>query len=96
MSGHSAVVDPVPRAPLPDGIEMIRLRKITATFGFAEVRLRGVMLHNLKVEKTFQGLRISPPTTPDKDGKPWPSYVLQPGTREIVEAAVRQAWERSS
>ena len=41
------------------------------------------------------GLRISPPSTTGKDGASWPCYSLQPGTKEIVERVIADAWAQS-
>jgi hypothetical protein len=84
------------RLPLPQGIETVRLRKIAPDFAYCDVRLPAVHLLNLNVKRLASGgFRISPPSAPDREGKPWPSYHLQPGTKEAVEAAICAVWEQS-
>lgn len=77
------------------GIERIVLKRVSADLAFADVRLPGVNLTGLRVEKDIAGLRITPPTRADRQGREWPIYALQPGTREAVEASIREAWSRS-
>jgi hypothetical protein len=83
-------------ARLPHPIELVRLNRLGPDFGYASVRLPDVMLNNITVRKSEDGsLTFTPPSTPDKHGRPWPAYNLQPGTREVVEAAIAEVWARS-
>jgi hypothetical protein len=83
-------------ARLPHPIETVRLHRIGADFAFASVRLPGVMLNGLQVRVQPDGeLRITPPSTPDKSGRMWPCFTLQPGVREAVEASIAVVWARS-
>jgi hypothetical protein len=72
-------------APVRPLIELIRLRRLSADFGYVSVRLREVMLNGIavKVERNG-GLRITPPSTVSKDGTEWPCFNLQPTSRFIV------------
>ncbi|MBV8093129.1 MAG: hypothetical protein JO110_07820 [Acetobacteraceae bacterium] len=77
-------------------LERITLRRVSPTFGFADVRLPGVNLCGLRVERRRDGpLIIRPPEQIDREGRSWPTYSLQPGTREAVEAAIKDLWARS-
>ena len=79
-----------------DSIERIVLRRVSRTLGFCDVRLASVNLRSLRVEDGPSGIKITPPTTQDRDGRDWPVYSLQPGAREAVEAEIRRAWARSA
>ena len=86
-----------PEQRLPAPVELVRLNRINAEFGFAAVRLPGVMLHGIAVRQAPDGdLRITCPSTADRTGKRWPSFSLQPGTREAVETAIRACWDRTA
>ena len=76
-------------------VERIVLKRVSPDLAFADVRLPGVNLTGLRVENGLSGLRITPPTRADRQGREWPIYALQPGTREAVEASIREAWSRS-
>ncbi len=78
-------------------VERVSLRRVSPGLGFVDVRLPAVHLCSLRVEQQRDGtLAITPPTQADRNGRPWPLYALQPGTREAVEAAVRDVWARSA
>ena len=81
---------------IADLVERVTLRRTSASFAFADVRLPGVNLHGLRVEATESGrLSIRPPEQRDRHGRCWPIYVLQPGTLEAVEARVAALWAQS-
>ena len=76
--------------------ERISLRRISPTFGFAEVPLPGVNPCGLRVEQGPDRLLvISLPAQVDRQGRTLPIYSLQPGTREAIEAAISDLWARS-
>jgi hypothetical protein len=78
---------------LPPPVEFCRIRRLSSTFGFASVRLPQVLLHGLRIQVRHDGaLRITPPTTADRNGMPWPCYCLQPKTKEAVERAIEALW----
>ena len=82
-------------ALLPHPVEPIRLHRVSPTFAFADVR-SGVHLRSIGVGQQPSGaLRITPPSTTGRDGRLWPCFALQPGTREAVDAAIAQVWEAS-
>ncbi len=77
-------------------VERIRLRRVSPTLAFAEVRLPGVNLHGLRVEQRPGGsLTIQAPERQDSAGRTWPVYALQPSTREAVLAEVERLWDVS-
>jgi hypothetical protein len=81
---------------LPPPVELCRIRRVSPTLGFASVRLPGVLLNSLQIQVQYDGgLRISPPSTADRNGVPWPCYSLQPGTKEIVEMAIAAVWAQA-
>ncbi len=83
-------------APGCHAVERIRLRRISLTLGFAEVRLPGVNLCHLRVEERHDGqLTVRPPTQTDKQGRTWPAYTLQPLWREAIEAKIAVLWAQS-
>ena len=76
--------------------ERISLRRVSPTLGFADVRLAAVHLRGLRVEQTPSGrITVKPPEQRDSQGRAWPLYALQPGTREQVEAELCAMWARS-
>ena len=77
------------------GIERVFLRRLSPTFGFAEVRLPGVNLTGLRIDAGAAGIRITAPTRQDDQGRMWPVYALQPGVHEEVEAEIRRVWART-
>ncbi len=78
-------------------VERISLRRASPTLGFADVRLSEVNLRSMRVERRPDGrLTITPPQQQDRNGRSWPLYALQPGTREAVEREISLAWERSA
>ena len=80
----------------PAAVERVRLRRISRTFGFVDVRLSSVNLHDLRIEEGQDGqLTIKPPEHFDKQGRRWPAYSLQPECRALVEAEIRALWNRS-
>ena len=79
------------------GVERVSLRRVTPTLGFADVRLAQVNLRSMRVEVQADGrLTVTPPEQKGKDGRSWPLYALQPGTREAVEREIAAVWERSA
>ena len=83
-----------PTSVLPHPVELIRMRRISPDFAYADVRLPGVHLRNIAVALQRNGtLLITPPSTTGRDGRLWACYSLQPGVREAVEAAITQSWE---
>ena len=81
---------------LPHSIEVVRVNRISADFGYASVRLPEVMLNNITVRMREDGaLTFTPPSTPDRHGRPWPCFVLQPRTKEAIEAAIAALWART-
>jgi len=76
------------------GPERVTLRRVSADFAFADVRLPDVNLCGLRVERTPWGITITPPVVTGRDGRVWPAYRLQPGTREAIESAIRELWLR--
>lgn len=75
------------------GVEYVRLRPISPTLAFADVRLRAVNLHNLRIEQGPDGcLTIKAPEQQDKQGRRWPAYTLQPACRVAIEAEVAVLW----
>lgn len=80
----------VRRAP---EIERILLRRVSSTFGFAEVRLPGVNLRDMRVQQRPDGqLAIREPERADEQGRVWPAYSLQPLWREAVEGGIGRLW----
>ena len=77
-------------------VQLVRLHRISDTFGFASVRLTDVHLQGLKVERQTNGsLRVTPPSRKDKDGRDWPTYAIQPGALEAVHAEIARLWALS-
>lgn len=77
-------------------VERVRLRRVSATFGFADVRLPGVHLCDLRVERGRDGsLTLKAPERLDAKGRAWPAYALQPDCRASIEAAISALWARS-
>ncbi len=77
-------------------IERISLRRVAPGLAFADVRFDSVNLHDLRIEKKPCGsLVIRSPVHTDRRGRDWPSYHLQPTTREAVEDAIAALWEQS-
>jgi hypothetical protein len=82
---------------LPHPVELIRLHRVSPTFAFADARIPGVHLRSIAVAQQPSGaLRITPPNVAGRDGRLWPCFALQPGTREAVEQAIREAWDAST
>ena len=80
----------------PATVERVRLRRISQTFGFADVRLAAVNLHDLRIEEGQDGrLTIKPPERLDAQGRRWPAYSIQPECRACIEAEIRILWARS-
>ncbi len=78
-------------------IEYVRLRRASPSLGFTDVRLRGVLLRNLRAGQLSNDvLEITMPTQRDKAGRLWLLYTLQPGTRGLVEAEFARVWGRST
>lgn len=78
-------------------IERITLRRLSPRFGFADVRLPDVNLHDMRVELRNDGtLSIRAPARTDQHGREWPAYHLQPGTREAIECAIAAVWARAA
>ncbi len=74
-------------------VERVRLIRVSASFGFAEVRLAAVNLAGLRVELNGRGdLRLVPPTIQANQGQPRPAYALQPGAAEEIQAAIAELW----
>ena len=101
-----SVHDPAPRPPAAPGpteakavaalLERILLRRVAPDLAFADVRLRGANLMNLRVQRRADGkLRFTPPCTTDKENRRYPAYALQPGAREQIEAAIGELWARA-
>jgi len=85
----------VARRALPAPVEVVKLRRINSTFAYGAVRIPGVCLNGTAVTDRGGGkLEISYPATVDKNGTAWPTYSLQPGAREAVEAAIVTVWNR--
>lgn len=76
--------------------ERIVLRRVTPTFGFADVRFPAVNLLGLRVEATPAGLGVSEPVTTDKDGRTWPAFHLQPHYREALAREIAVLWGRTA
>jgi hypothetical protein len=77
-------------------IERVRLRKLSPTLAFADVRLAEVNLHGMRVElDAGGGLKITAPVRTDARGREWPSFSLQPGVREEVHRAIASLWSAS-
>jgi len=75
-------------------VERISLRRVSRLYGFADVRLPGVHLRNMRVEPRADGrLSVSPPMIPCGGGRTMPAYAVQPGEREAIEAAIAEAWQ---
>jgi hypothetical protein len=78
-------------------IDRVQLRRISATLGYADVRLDAVHLCGIKVERRPDGhLSIRPPEHVDRLGRTWPAFALQPGAREAVEEAISRLWDRAT
>lgn len=76
-------------------IERVLLRRVSASLGFAEIRLREVNLTGLKVEQMPGGrLKVTPPSRQDALGQARPIYALQPVAREAIEAEIATLWGR--
>ncbi len=85
------------RTLLPHPVEMIRLHRVSSTFAYVDARILGVHLRSIGVEQQPSGaLRITPPSTAGRDGRLWPCFALQPGVREAVEQAIREACDAST
>ncbi len=77
-------------------VERVRLRRVSATFGFADVRLPGVHLCGFRVEEHPSGrLIIQAPQRQDGQGRTWPVCTLQPLWREAIEAEIACLWART-
>lgn len=75
-------------------VERISLRRVSRHTAFADVRLPGVHLRNMKVEECAGGrLSVSPPMISCGGGRTMPAYAVQPGEREAIEAAIAEAWQ---
>jgi hypothetical protein len=82
---------------LPHPVELIRLHRVSSTFAFVDARIPGVHLGNIGVAQQPSGaLRITPPNATGRNGRLWPCFALQPGVREAVEQAIREAWDAST
>jgi hypothetical protein len=80
-----------------DLVERVTLRRINPTFGIADVRLAAVHLRGMRVRERSDGsLEITAPVETGRDGRTWPTYYLQPGARESVEAEIAAIWARSA
>jgi len=76
-------------------VERIALRRLSPRFGFVDVRLPLVNLHDMRIEVQGDGtLSIRPPARTDQHGREWPAYHLQPGAREAVEQEILRLWGR--
>jgi hypothetical protein len=76
-----------------EAVERVRLVRVSPVFGFADIRLPAVNLHDLRIEVDHRGeLRFTPPVRNDARGRAWPAYSLQPGTREEIHAAIAALW----
>ena len=77
-------------------VERIDLRRLSPTYGFADVRLEAVHLRGLKIEQAADGrVSIRVPEQTDSAGRARPLYSLQPGWREAVEAEVLRMWQHA-
>ncbi len=78
-------------------VERVFLHRLSATFGFADVRLPGAHLRGLRVQQRGDGtLTIRPPERQDDQGRTWPAFALQSDTREAVEAEIAVLWARGA
>ena len=78
-------------------IEYVRLRPVSPTLAFCDVRLPGVLLHGLRVEVAPDGsLKVTPPERQDSKGRLWPLCTLQPAWREAVDAEVGRLWAEAA
>ena len=76
-------------------VERVRFRRISPTLAFADVWLRAVNLHNLRIEQgPDDRLTIKAPEHQDKHGRRWPAYSLQPECRASIEAELSVLWTR--
>jgi len=79
------------------GIERVSLKIIRPGFGIAEVRLIDVNLRNLGVAKKPDGsIRVHPPRIISRNGQAdyGVAFALQPFTRQAIEAALLEIWDR--
>ena len=61
-----------PTSVLPHPVELIRMRRISPDFAYADVRLPGVHLRNIAVPLQRNGtLSITPPSATGRDGRLW-------------------------
>jgi hypothetical protein len=78
-------------------VERVFLRRLSAIFGFADMRLPGVHLRGLRVQQRGDGtLTIRPPERQDDQGRTWSAFALQPDTREAVETEIAVLWARGA
>jgi hypothetical protein len=76
--------------------ECVRLRRVSPTFGFADIQVCGIHLTGLRVEPQADGrLAITPPTRTDREGRTWPVFTLQAGVAEEVAVELARLWALS-
>jgi hypothetical protein len=74
-------------------IERVTLRIVSPNFGFASIRLPGVLLSGIEARRDgFGRVTLTCPSKPDRTGQPRSLFTLQPGTAEAAAEAVAEAW----
>lgn len=90
----AVVSAPVPTVPA-SVIELVKLRRMSADFALADVRLSGVNLRGLHVARKDGKLSIRPPEQTDSKGESRPLYDLQPGWPEAILARIVELWDQT-